>query len=55
MATAEAYYLFFYGTLLHPSVIKRVAAQDVQNLRIQLAVLFVFITLIVVLGLALNS
>jgi len=41
MATAEASCLFFYGTLLHPSVIKRVTGQDVQNLRIQPAVLLV--------------
>ena len=41
MSTAEASCLFFYGTLLHPSVIKRVTGQDAQNLRIQPAVLLV--------------
>jgi len=41
MAAAEAPCLFFYGTLLHPSVIKRVTGQEGQNLRIQPAILLV--------------
>ena len=42
MATADASCLFLYGTLLHPSVIKRVTGQEGQNLRIQPAVLPVY-------------
>jgi len=41
MATAEAPCLFFYGTLMHPSVIKRVTGQDGQNLHTRPAVLLV--------------